>query len=66
MDGQVRARMALDPGDLSGLSRRRSLHVRDLVLADSTVAPERVFITGAKDVARTDSLGVKLELTLTD
>jgi hypothetical protein len=66
MDGQVRARMALDPGDLSGLSRQRSLHVRDLILADSTVAPERVFITGAKDVARTDSLGVKLELTLTD
>jgi hypothetical protein len=40
--------------------------VRDIVLANSTIAPERVFITGATDVARSDSLGVKLGLRLTD
>jgi len=66
MDAQLRARVTVDPIELHGLSRRRSRAVMDVILADSTIAAERVFITGARDSALVDSLGVRLELTLSE
>ena len=66
MEERVRGSIRLDPTEVSGLARRRARRIQGYLLADSTIAPERVFIVGNKGTYRPDSLGVKVGLTLTD
>ena len=66
MSARVHGAIVLDPADLASLGHRRARRIQGFLLADSTIAPERVFIVGNKGTYRPDSLGVKLGLTLTD
>jgi hypothetical protein len=66
LDERVRGLVALDPVRLHALPRMRARRVQGFVLADSTIAPERVFVTGREDAARSDSAGVRVRLTLSD
>ncbi len=66
MDSRLRGAIHVDPALLGGLAHRRARRIQGILLADSTIAPERVFIVGNKGTYRPDSLGVKLGLTLTD
>ena len=66
MDNRIRTKIAVDPTEVSGLSRDRASRVQGFLLADSTIAAERVFITIGKDVVGADSSGVMVGLKLTD
>jgi len=66
VDERVRGLVALDAVRLHGLPRARARRVQGFVLADSTIAPERVFITGRPEVPLGDSAGVRVELKLSD
>ena len=66
MDARVRTGIAIDAVALHVLPRARALRVQGFLLADSTIAPERVFITSRPGAGFADSAGVKLDLKLTD
>jgi hypothetical protein len=66
MDGQLRAAIHLDASEVASLPHRRARRVQGYLLADSTIAPDRIFIVGNKGTYHPDSLGVKVGLTLTD
>jgi hypothetical protein len=66
MAARLRDGIHLEPSEVASLPRRRARRIQGFLLADSTVAPERVFIVGNKGTYRADSLGVKVGLALTD
>jgi hypothetical protein len=65
MATRLRASARLNPDEVPLLRRERSRRVQGWVLADSSIAPDRVFVVAARGSHRPDSLGVKVGLTLT-
>jgi hypothetical protein len=63
LSGELHSHVTVSPTDLTNLGQQRAQNLQQLLLKDSQIDPERVFLV-ANDKAKAEGDKVRLELSL--